>query len=159
MELVYQAPAEVAGWFRYLIGGILLLTLIPAFILLSIDITAALIFFTVTVFDALLFWAITPRRFEIYSNGLRIKLGGPFGFFTPLENIKGVRKADGSSALAYHGIKFTTSTRGVLEINRYKGLDIVITPSDPEQFLEQFEQVFQHRPAGSHSREPMVSSY
>lgn len=149
VELIYRAPPQVAGWFRYVIGGILALTLVPALVLLFIDINAALVFLAVTVLDALLFWAVVPRWFEIYSNGLRVKLGGPFASNTPLENIKNARMVDGYSAVAYHGLKFTTTTRGVVEISRSKGMDMVVTPSDPETFLEQLDRVRQRPPAVS----------
>ncbi len=149
MELVYQAPPEVAGWFRWIIGGVVGFTLVLAVIFLAIDVMAALIFFGVTLFDGLLFWSVVPRRFEIYSNGLKIQLGGPLASFTRLENIRNARLADSSSAVAYHGIKFATTTHGVVEITRSKGLDMVITPADPLTFLEQLEQVRRQQPAAS----------
>ncbi len=149
VELIYRAPPRIAGWFPYMIGGILAMTLVPALVLLFIDIYAALAFLAVTAVDALLFWAVVPRRFEIYSNAVRVKLGGPFASNTPLENIENVRMVDGHSAFAYHGIKFTTTTRGVVEISRSKGMDLVVTPSDPETFLEQLDRVRQRPPAAS----------
>ena len=96
--------------------------------------------FGITLFDALLFKAILPRRYQIFENRLRILLGGPLAINIPLSNIAQAKLASGSKAFAYWGIRLATSTHQVVEIVRKKGLNLVILPGNSDLFLEQLNQ-------------------
>jgi len=96
--------------------------------------------FGITVFDALLFKAILPRRFQIFEDRLKILLGGPFSINIPFTNITDVKTVSGFKALVYWGIQYATSTSHVVEIIRKKDLNITISPSNLDMFLEQFKQ-------------------
>ena len=48
----------------------------------------------------------------------------------------------------YWGIKFATSTGSIVEIVRHKGLNITISPTDREMFVEQLNQALQAFDAG-----------
>jgi hypothetical protein len=125
---------------KSILGGVLALTLILGVILLSEDIGAALAMFGVTLFDALLFKSILPRRYQIFQDRVRIVLGGPFALNIPLSNIRQARQASSSKAFAYWGFRFATSTHYVVEIVRKKGLSLVISPASGDMFLEQLNQ-------------------
>ena len=139
-NLVYEDTPRYDFWLKSILGGVLALTLILGVILLSEDIGAALAMFGVTLFDALLFKAILPRRYQIFQDRVRIVLGGPFALNIPLSNIRQARQASSSKAFAYWGFRFATSTHYVVEIVRKKGLSLVISPASGDMFLEQLNQ-------------------
>lgn len=96
--------------------------------------------FGITVFDALLFNAVIPRRFQIFQDRVRVVLGRPFVFNIPFSTIREVRSVSGSKAFAYWGLRFATSSKAVVEIVRHKGLNVVISPANKNMFLEQLTQ-------------------
>ena len=138
--LVYEDSPQYDLWLKWIIGGTLALTLVLGIVFLPFDVVGALAMFGVTVFDALLFNAILPRRYQIYQDRLRIVLGKPFAFNISFDTIKEARPAGGSTALVYGGIRFATSAKSVVEIVRSKGLNIVISPANRDAFLEQLSQ-------------------
>jgi len=142
---IYEDKPRYDFWLKLLLGGVLVLTLVLGVVLLSQNMKAALIMFGVTLFDALLFKAILPQRFQIFENTMRIVLGGPFAINIPLANIKYVRSGSGSKAFVYWGLRFATSSRGVVEIARKKGLNLVISPTHDNMFLEQLNQALTTR--------------
>jgi len=139
-ELVYEDTPRYDSWLKLMLGAILALTLILGFVLLPIDISGAGVMFGVTLFDALLFRAILPRRFQIYQDRVRIVLGGPLALNIPLLDIREARLASSSKAFVYWGLRFVTSVRGVVEIVRKRGLSVVISPANADTFLEQLNQ-------------------
>ncbi|MFC1933112.1 PH domain-containing protein [Chloroflexota bacterium] len=138
--LLYEDTPKYDSWIKFILGGVLALTFILGIIFISLDIEAALVMFGITVFDALLFKIILPRRFQIFEDRLTIVLGGPFSINIPFANIREVKSVSGSKVLVYWGIKFATSTHHVVEIVRKKGLNMIISPSNDDMFLEQFNQ-------------------
>ncbi len=141
--LLYEDIPEYGSWLKLILGGILALTFILGMIFLSIDTEAALAMLGITIFDALLFKAILPRRFQIFEDRLKILLGGPFAINIPLSNIAEARPALGRKAFYYPGLRFATSTKRVVEIIRKKGMNLVISPRNDDLFLEQLNQARQ----------------
>ncbi len=139
-SLIYEDLPRYDTKLKVLLWGILALTLIPGFILLAVDIVGAWLMFGVTVFDALLLGAIVPRRFQIFEDRVRIVLGGPFTLNIPLSDVNEARLVSGSNALIYWGLRFATSSTGVVEIVREKGLGVIISPLNSEMFLEQLNR-------------------
>ena len=140
-ELVYEDAPQYDPWLKLILAAVLAFTLILGIFLLSSDMLGAWICFGVTVFDAILFHAVLPRRFQIFQDRLRIVLGRPFAVNIPLSSIMEARPASGIKAFAYWGIRFATSSRGVVEIVRCKGLNVVISPANGETFLGHLNQV------------------
>jgi len=139
-SLLYEDTPKYDFWLKLILGGVLALTLVLGVILISDDIRVALVMFGVTLFDALLFKAILPRRFQIFEDRLRILLGGPLAVNIPFSNIADAKSVSGSKALAYKGIRFATSTHYVIEIVRKKGLNLVISPSKGDTFLDELNK-------------------
>lgn len=139
-ELVYEDTPRYDFWLKLMLGSVLALTLILGLALLAVDLVVAGVMFAVTVFDALLFKAILPRRFQIFQDRLKIVLGGPLALNIPLSDISQARSVSGSTAFVYWGIRFATSYRHVVEIVRKKGLGLVISPTNADMFLEQLNQ-------------------
>ena len=94
----------------------------------------------VTGLIALLLWSVLPRGFEIRSDRLRIVLGWPWSLNIPFNNITEVRTASAISALAYPGIRFSTSVRTPVLIRRSKGLSIVVSPQHRQEFIDKVMQ-------------------
>lgn len=135
--LLYEDNPKVDRWMKLMFAGIVLLFLVLGLVLLFEDIEAAFTMFGVAVFDALLFKSVVPRRYEIYSDKLRVVLGGPFALNISLSTVKEVKAASGAKAFAYSGVRFATSSKNVVEITRIRGCNYVISPLNREVFLEQ----------------------
>ena len=141
--LIYGDTPKYDLWLKLILGGVLVLTFILGIIFIYRDIEAAVAMFGITLFDALLFKTILPRRCQIFEDRLRILLGGPFAINTSFSNIVRARPAPSSKTFSYGGLRFATSTRHVVEIVRKKGLNLVISPSKDDMFLEQLNQARQ----------------
>jgi len=102
-KLVYEDTPGYDLWLKSILGGVLALTLILGVVLLSEDIGAALAMFGLTLFDALLFKAILPQRFQIYQDRVRIVLGGPLAINIPFSNIRTVRTVSARKVFVYWG--------------------------------------------------------
>lgn len=132
--------------------GLRLLWVIPAALFIG-----ALLFlhdhkldgFRVLLLDAVLvsaiFYFVFPRKFQIYTDKLRIVLGRPFAINIALSSIKEVRHSEGYKAYVYSGIRFATSTRYVIEILRIRGINYIISPQNGELFLQQLSQALKSR--------------
>ena len=140
--LIYEDTPQYDLWLKLILGGVLALTFILGVIFVYQDTEAAIVMFGITVFDALLFKAILPRRYQIFEDRLRILMGGLFAINISFSNIEEAKPAAGRKAFAYGGLCLATSTRNVVEIVRKKGLNLVISPSN-EMFLEQLNQARQ----------------
>jgi hypothetical protein len=139
-NLIYEDHPQPVWWLKLILGTILLLTFITGLVFLTIDKAASLVMLVVTVFDGLLFYLIMPRAYQIYSNRLRVVLGGPFGMNIKFKDIKSVKQVSGNQAFGSNGIRFTTSNKYVLEISRKGKMDVTISPAGGEIFLEQLNQ-------------------
>ncbi|KTB47700.1 PH domain-containing protein [Dehalogenimonas alkenigignens] len=133
-ELLYEdTPPSAAG----LVAAVLIF-LVSADLLLGFLIPEILgIMAATAVLEAALFYFIVPRKYQIMSDRLRIRLGGPVKVDIPLATIREARPGRGAEAWVYWGLRLATSSRGIVEIVRRGGLDVVISPRDRETFLEQ----------------------
>ncbi|APV43417.1 PH domain-containing protein [Dehalogenimonas formicexedens] len=91
------------------------------------------------VFELLLFYFIIPRKYQILDDRVRILLGSPIKYDIPLSTIKEARPAGGAEAWVYFGLRLATSGKGVIELIRRGGMDVVFSPRDRQTFLEQLE--------------------
>ena len=139
--LIYEDTPRYDLSLKLILGGVLAIVFFSGLLLISEDTTGALVMFAATLFDALLFKSILPQRFQIFEDRLRIVLGGPFAFNISLSNIKEARLTSGRKTFVYSGIRFATSSKGVVEIVRKKGMGLVISPVKTDMFLEQMNQV------------------
>ena len=141
--LLYEDTARTDTWLKLMLGGILVMFLVLGGVLLFQDKEDAFGMFGIAVFYTLLFKIIMPQRYQIYSDKVKIVLGGPFAWDIPFSTIKEVRSASGVSAFAYSGIRFATSSKNVVEIKRSRGCNVVISPANKEVFLEQASRALQ----------------
>ena len=125
---------------KLMLGAIMAGTFIAGIVLLFTDVAGGLSMFGVTLLDALLFYFVAPRRYQIFNTKVRIVMGWPFGMDIPLSTIKEVNPASRWDTFGYWGIRLATSSNGALEIVRMKGWNVVISPSNREAFLERLNQ-------------------
>jgi len=147
--LFYEDKPRYDTWFKLLVVFIPTLVLTLGFlfycgVLPSESESEATIgagyLFAVAAFASVLFWAITPRKFQVFEDKLKIVLGNHLSYSISFDTIKEARRAAGGKALAYWGLRFTTSTRNVVEIMRSKGVQVVISPDDADLFLLNFDK-------------------
>jgi hypothetical protein len=140
---IYVDGAKYDIWLKLLLGGVIAILLITSIILSFDDPWNALIMFGVTAFNALLFYTILPHRYEVWSDRIRVVLGGPFAFSISFSSVAELRAGVGWNAIAYPGVRLATSTRTVVEIVRSRGWNMVISPSDRDMFLERAGQALE----------------
>ena len=97
---LYEDTPKYDSWLKFILGGILALTLILGIVFLYQDTEAAIAMFGITLFDALLFKAILPRKYQIFEDRVKILLGGPFAINIPFCNIVEAKQASGRKAFA-----------------------------------------------------------
>ena len=137
---LYEDVPKYDFWLKIILGGTLAFTFILGLILISTDTIAAVVMFGVTLFDALLFKTVLPRRFQIFEDRLRILMGWPFAVNIFFSNIEEAKPASGRKVFAYKGLRFATSTRHAIEIVRKKGLNLVISPGKDDIFLDELNR-------------------
>jgi hypothetical protein len=142
--LLYEDMPRYDGWLKLVLVVSLLATLIPGILLLIwYDPTGGLAMLGVTAADALIFYFVLPKRYQLFDNKLRIVLGWPFGMDIRLSDIKEVRPSKGSDSLAMRRLKFATSSRTATEIVRRNGWSVVISPSDREAFIQRVNEALE----------------
>ncbi|MGD9142651.1 MAG: PH domain-containing protein [Dehalococcoidia bacterium] len=139
--LIHEEVPRYDSWLRPFISGFIAFTLILGLVFLMFNTELAITMFAITVIDGLLFSIIIPRNFEIHHDKLRIRLGGPFAMNIPLSKIDKARPGSSGDVWVYWGIRFGTSSSNVVEIVRNKGMNIIITPEDAEEFIDQLNRV------------------
>ena len=133
-SIIYEDRPRYDVWLK----GIMLLPVFfiitGIFYLTTAQVEAAIGMFALTLLMAAIYWAIFPRKYLILDSKIRIALGGQFSFNIPFNNIEIAREPEGVSL----GINFATTflSKHAVEIIRKKGLNVNITPSDRELFLE-----------------------
>lgn len=138
--LLHEDTAPWDWWLKLVIAGTMAATLVGGIVLTLNDAPDGLPLLGITVFDALVFYFVMPRRYQVFDNRLRIVLGGPFGMDIPLSNIKEIRVASGSKIMVNWGIQLATSSRRTMEIVRKKGWSVTISPSDRETFIRRLNE-------------------
>lgn len=139
-ELVFEENPLYSLWIKIILAGTPAILFISAIFLYYENTEDALLMMGVAVLISLMFKFILPSRFQVYQDRLVIKLGGPLKINLGFSSIKEVRRASASKVFAYGGIRFATSTKSVVEIVRNKGLNMVISPKEPDRFVEQLNR-------------------
>jgi hypothetical protein len=109
MNLILEDRPAMAFWLKLIIALTLGITLVLGIVLYFLDPLSGLSMFILTIGLAALFYCILPRSYQIYTDRLKIVLGGPFRLTIPFANIASVARVDSLSAVASSGIRFTTS--------------------------------------------------
>jgi hypothetical protein len=145
MELIHEEYSERNFWLRFILIIPVALFISALYYLYNQNIAEALALLGDTVFISALLYFIFPRKYQIYDDRLKIVLGRPFAINILFSSIKEVRHAQGSKAYVYSGVRFATSSRFVVEIQRVKGLNFIISPQNGDIFLNQLKKALKTR--------------
>ena len=81
----------------------------------------------------LIFWAVLPRRYQIYEDHLRIVLGGPFAVKIGFDRITTI-EVTSRTALTVNFV--TRFAKTYVRIGKKNGLSIAITPKSNDMFVD-----------------------
>ncbi len=116
----------------------IILVIPVAFLVLSIyfwssgETSGGLAFLIEAFLLGLIFWCVFPREYQVYEDHLRISLGSPFSVKVGFRNIETIRVTSKTSFT----VNFVTRiTRNYVVIKRKGGLNIAITPTDADSFV------------------------
>lgn len=137
-SLIYEDTPRYDVWLKAIMVLPLFFVLIGAFYLAASQPESAIGMFATAVLMAAIYWAVFPRKYRILESKVKIVLGGPFSFDIPFDSIETARAPQGASV----GINFPSSfsSKNAVQIVRRKGLNVNITPSDREVFLENLDE-------------------
>jgi hypothetical protein len=94
--------------------------------------TAAPIFLVEALVIGVIFWAVFPRKYQIYEDQVRIVLGGSFSVKIKFDKIQSV----GTSNNSLLGMNFATRvTNDYVAITRTNKTSVNITPYDTKLFI------------------------
>ena len=88
-------------------------------------------------FVSVMFWAVFPRRYQVYEDHLRVVLGGPFLVKIRFDQIT---KIEVTSRMALTVNFATRITKTYVRIVKKNGLSIAITPKSNELFVDNASQ-------------------
>jgi len=100
----------------------------------------ALISLGMAVFMTVLYWAISPRSYQVLEDRMRIVLGGPFSLDFAYDTIETARV----SSAWFLGLSFSTALAWRhVEIVRKKGMNVGVTPSNYAYFVESLNRALE----------------
>ena len=134
---IYEESAAFDWWFKALIVAVMAATFIPGVAVISHAPIEGWVLLGTTVLEGLLFHWLVPRRFQLYSDRLRIVLGRPFSFEVRLDKIIEAGAIHPARSLFNAGLRMSTSPGNAIGIRRHGGIDLVISPQNRERFLDQ----------------------
>jgi hypothetical protein len=134
--LIYQDSARYDWWIKLVLGVAVAAPLVAGLSLLSSVPEAALPMFGIALFDGLLFGLLMPRRYQVFQDGIRLVLGGPFHIDLPFRSLQAVQPVSRRSSVFRMGVSFTTSFRGIVEIVLRGRMTYYIVPVNSRQFIE-----------------------
>jgi len=133
-SVVYEDTPRYDVWLKSIMVLPVFLVIAGIYYVIIAEVAAAIGMFATTILMGAVYWAIFPRKYLILDSRIRIVLGGQFSFTIPFDNLETARAPEGISL----GINFATcfSSKNTVEIIRKKGMNVNITPSNRELFLD-----------------------
>ena len=132
--LLYQDEPAYGLLLKLIILIVPLAMLVGSFFLFSSgDSSDGLALLAEAFIIGLIFWAIFPRKYQVYEDHLRIVLGGPFSVKVRFDQVKAIE----ITGRLNFGVNFITKfTRNHVAIYKKRGPSIAITPRDNDLFVE-----------------------
>ena len=136
----------------------ILLLLLPlgraGFLVAADEFQRAWLMLGVTEIALLALWSGLPRAFELWPDRIRIALGWRWGLNIPLITIEEVMPAPGVAAWFRLGAMFATSFKTPVQIKRTKGMTIVLSPDNLEEFIGCVRKALATAPGEGHQARP-----
>ncbi|MCE2462866.1 MAG: PH domain-containing protein [Dehalococcoidia bacterium] len=140
-DLSGYSKARYDAWLSaILVGSLLAPPVIGAVLFGTGDAMGGGILMAVTVFNTLIFWCVLPRGCEIWADRLRVVFGWPFTLNVPFDTVAEIRPARIIDAMFCRGFRVAMSIKTPVEIRRSKGMNIVISPHNRQEFIEKAHQ-------------------
>lgn len=142
-SLIYEdVPYFQQG--RYLIVGVTIVMIVMILVLVFISRTDAWLYplLVLVIFSFAISWARWPRKYQIFDNKIRIACGSPFHFDIPFNKLEYASEGDPLDMwLPLFRWNFITSRgKNIVTIVRKRGMNVNITPNNPEAFLENLKK-------------------
>ena len=134
-SLVYEDKPLYDIWFRAILGLIVVIVVVPALFLFNSDRETS-IGLLGTIIIAILLWVVLPRKYLILHDRVKIMLGGRLSLTISFDNIEAARIPKGLTM----GINFVTSVKNPVEIVRKKGMNVNISPTNRDLFIENMDK-------------------
>jgi hypothetical protein len=133
-SIIYEDSPHYDVWIKGIIMLPIFFIVIGLYFLFTRDVEASLGVFGTGLLMGALYWAIFPRKYQVFDNKLKIVLGGPFSVNIYFDTLESAGKQEGVN----FGLNFATTfiSEHVVEIKRKKGMTVNITPANRELFLE-----------------------
>ncbi len=131
---IHEDTPRYDVWFKAILMLPVFFLLMAVFQLVNGDMHSSIGLLATAVLLAAILWAIVPRKYCVLEDRLSIVLGGHFRFDIPFDTIDTARRPEGISL----GINFATSMhdRNAVQIVRYGRMNVHITPTRPDEFIE-----------------------
>ncbi len=149
MQPLLSMPAGGLRWLRVLyVGiGVAVLALLAALLLVGADTAGVLISVVSLVFVGAMFYVIVPRRYEIYSDSLRLVFP-LFGWRVGFDTLEAFRPAIWWQAYGYWGVRFATAPSQAIEVTRQNAHivgrpNLIISPQDRTTFLSELNAAYE----------------
>jgi hypothetical protein len=147
-DLIYEDRPRYDFWLKIILWSCVAIVLIPALFMFDSNMEEAIGLILTAVFVVIIFWAVMPRKYRIYDDRIKILLGTPFSISISFDTIEyaGVPRRKFTV-----GMNLVTSFRNIVEISRKKGMNVNISPSDRDNFLENLNRALD-KWRGEHSK-------
>ena len=123
-------------WIRLLIIGLpLFLVATAIFQIGEGEVTTGAIVFGMSTLVLILWWFAMPRGYVVETDKLQIILGWPLSLNLHFSSIEEIQVARAWAAIAYSGVRFSTSVKTPVIIKRSRGASYVISPDNRESFI------------------------
>jgi hypothetical protein len=133
-SVIYEDNPHYDVWVKAIMVLPVFFVILGVYYLFTAQVESAIGLFATTLLMGAIYWVIFPRKYQILDSKIRIVLGGQFSFKVPFDTLETAGKPEGVSL----GINFATTflRQHAVEIKRKKGMNVNITPSNRDQFLE-----------------------
>ena len=145
MELIHEENSERNKWMKFILIIPFLLFIAALYYLYIRYFMESLSLVGDIVFISVVIYFIFPRKYQIYDDRLRIVLGKPLAINILFSSIKEIRHGEGNKAYGFSGIRLATSSRYVVEIQRVKGFNFIISPQHGDIFLNHLKRALKSR--------------
>ncbi|MCD6237320.1 MAG: PH domain-containing protein [Thermoplasmata archaeon] len=116
--------------------------ILPAWLLFIGEITGTVLIFTTILLSIALVYAVTPKKYIILNNGLKI-VCGVVKINIPLDDIESIEtRPSWHTYGSFEALRFGTGTgENCILIKRKRGSNILIQPSDTGKFMKILKQI------------------
>jgi len=133
-SIIYEDSPNYDVWLKGIMMLPIFFIVIGLYFLFTTEIESAVGVFATGLLMGTVYWAIFPRKYQVFDNRVKIVLGGPFSVNISFDSLESAGKQEGIN----FGLNFATTfiSEHAVEIKRKKGLTVNITPGNRDRFLE-----------------------